>query len=354
MTSQTHTNNKHISPDSSRIGLLLTNIGSPQAPTPRALRKYLKEFLSDARIIDWPRWIWLPILHTIILTFRPRRSARLYQNVWTSDGSPLLFTLERQARLLTETLAAQNSQDIAVEIGMRYGSPSIAAGLRSLRKQGVGRILVLPLFPQYSSTTTASTLDAVFDELKTWWALPELRTVNSYHDHPTYINALAHSIQARWSEHGQPEKLLFSFHGVPARFNDTGDPYLAECLRTSRLVAHQLDLPDSAWHTSFQSRFGPEPWLQPYTDATLHAWGAAGLSSVNVVCPGFSADCLETLDEIDREARESFIHAGGKEFAYIPALNDQAGHIAALAAIASSHMQDWVIQPARQPELQPV
>lgn len=333
-------NSKHTAPGS--IGVLLTNTGTPDAPTPRALRRFLAQFLSDRRVIETPRWLWLPILHGIILNTRPRRSARLYQRIWTPQGSPLLLTIRNLAEGIYQSLLSLNNLPIKVAAGMRYGSPSITDGLQSLREQGAERILVFPLFPQYSAVTTASAFDAVFNELKTWRALPELRTCAGYHDHPAYIRALAQSIQENWEKFGKPDRLLFSFHGIPESFAQRGDPYPQQCHTTARLVAEQLDLEEGSWQVAFQSRFGPQTWLGPNTDKTLEDWGHAGVRSVSVICPGFSADCLETLHEIDIEACRIFLKSGGERFTYIPALNDQPAHIQALADIILPNLAGWL------------
>lgn len=323
------------------IGILLTNIGSPEAPTPSAVRKYLAQFLSDPRIIDWPRWLWLPILYSIVLVFRPRRSARLYKNIW-DNGSPLIKIMEQQQAQLEALLAEQGYANLVFALGMRYGKPSIARALQDFRDRGVRKILIFPLFPQFSLTTTASTYDAVFDELKTWDWLPELHFISDYHDHLAYIQALVSSISEAWQTQGEPEKLMFSYHGVPKRYlAQTDDPYERQCQKTASLVAEQLGLLDGTWQISFQSRFGPEEWVQPYTDETLEQWGHDKLESLHAVCPGFSADCLETIDEIDREGREEFENAGGGDFYYIPALNNRQDHIQALSQIIISNLRSW-------------
>jgi ferrochelatase len=332
-------------------GVLLTNTGTPDAPTTPALRRFLAQFLTDRRVIKTPRWLWLPILHGVILNTRPRRSARLYQRIWTPQGSPLLLTSQLLAEGITHSLQSLNDLPIKVATGMRYGSPSIADGLSSLREQGAERTLVFPLFPQYSATTTASALDAVFTELQTWRVLPKLRTRVGYHDHPAYIHALAQSIQGNWEKNGEPDRLLFSFHGIPESYAQDGDPYPQQCRTTARLVAEQLGLEDSRWQVSFQSRFGSQTWLEPYTAATLVTWGRAGVRSVNVVCPGFSTDCLETLYEIDIEARQVFLEAGGSQFSYIPALNDHTAHIQALTDIILSDLSGWLDSEHREHEV---
>ena len=328
-----------------RVGILLCNTGTPSAPTAQALRPYLRQFLSDRRIIEWSRWFWWPLLHGIILNTRPARSARLYQRIWTPEGSPLLKLMKEQAEGIRGRVHAHTSLDIPVVLGMRYGEPSIATGLRQLREQGVRRILVFPLFPQYSATTTASMFDAVFDELKQWRWLPEIRTIAHYHDHPAYIAALADSIRTTWADKGQPEQLLFSFHGIPQSYFLKGDPYYCECQKTGRLVAENLGLAEGQWQVIFQSRFGPEEWLKPYTDVTLADLGQKKLDSLQVLCPGFSADCLETVDEIDHEGRKTYTEAGGRNFHYIPALNAQPAHLDFLTDMALTHLQGWLDQP---------
>lgn len=331
-------------------GILLTNVGSPAAPTAGAVRPYLRQFLSDPRVIEYPRWYWLPILNAIILAVRPRRSARLYSNVWTDAGSPLLSNLRKQGAALQTLLAERTGVTLPVAVGMSYGSPSIEEALRQLDQQGVRRLLVFPLFPQYSATTTGASLDALFAVLKGWRWLPELRTINHYHDHPGYIEALAQSIEAHWAEHGQAERLLLSYHGIPRSYFDSGDPYFCECQKTTRLLAERLQLAPERYGMAFQSRFGPDEWLKPYTDETLEAWGHAGVRSVQALCPGFSGDCLETTDEIGREGKESFLEAGGERYEYIPALNDRPDHIALLADLVQQHLQGWPLQQAYRAE----
>jgi protoporphyrin/coproporphyrin ferrochelatase len=324
------------------VGILLSNIGSPAAPTPKAVRKFLSEFLSDPRIIDWPRWLWLPVLYGIILVVRPKRSARLYQNIW-DDGSPLVKILSEQVKRLATLIDDRGEKNFIFSFGMRYGSPSVAHGLRELRTKGAEKILVFPMFPQYSSTTTASIHDAVFSELKAWSWIPEVHLANNYHNNSSYISALSNSVSESMEKFGKPEKLMFSFHGVPKRYiEDTDDPYKDQCEETAKLVVDNLGLNDSEWSLTFQSKFGPEEWLLPATDATLEKWGKDGVESVHVICPGFSADCLETIDEIDREARESFMEAGGKKFHYIPALNMRTDHLDALANAILSNVGPWI------------
>ncbi len=323
------------------MGVLVTNLGTPDAPTPEALRRYLGEFLWDPRVVEMPRPLWWLILHGVILRIRPRRAARAYQTVWTEEGSPLLTISRRQRAALQQELSNRLPGPVHVSLGMRYGNPSIADALAELRAANVQRLLVLPLYPQYSATTTASTFDALSNELARWRWLPELRFATQYHDHPAYIEALAASIRKYREQHPGGAKLLFSFHGIPKRYLLAGDPYHCQCHATARLVAERLGLDPADWQLAFQSRFGREEWLKPYTDHTLKAWGKAGLERVQVVCPGFSADCLETLEEIAEQNREIFLHAGGKQYEYIPALNDSPGHIAALADIVQAQTCGW-------------
>ena len=322
-------------------GILVTNLGTPDQPTPAAVRRYLAEFLSDPRVIEIPRLLWWPILHGIILRTRPRRSAHAYAKVWTDNGSPLLDITRKQAAEIGQELGKQVPGPVHVVAAMRYGNPSIARGLEQLRQAGCGRLLVLPLYPQYSATTTASTIDAVTDVLRTWRWLPELRVINHYHDDPGYINALVDSIRNHWAGQNKAQKLLFSFHGLPLKYFLAGDPYYCECMKTARLVTEQLELGDEEWLVSFQSRFGMQQWLQPYTDKTLMQWGKDGVESVDVICPGFSADCLETLEEINIQNREFFLDNGGKRYHYIPALNDEGAHISALTDLILRHCQGW-------------
>ncbi|MGH8501948.1 MAG: ferrochelatase [Gammaproteobacteria bacterium] len=324
-----------------RAGVLLVNLGTPDAPAPKALRRYLKEFLSDPRVIEWPRPLWWLVLNGIILNIRPARSARLYKKVWTAQGSPLLVISSQQADALRAELARRFRGPVEVALAMRYGNPSVAAGLDELRRKGVRRLLVLPLYPQYSATTTGSTFDAVADVLKTWRWLPELRFVNHYADDAGYVGALAARIRAHWQAHGRGQRLLFSFHGIPKRYLLNGDPYHCQCHKTARLVAQRLELDKDAWQVAFQSRFGREQWLTPYTDEVLAGLAGRGVRQIDVCCPGFAADCLETLEEIATESREKFMEAGGSNLSYIPALNDMPEHIHALGDVVMRHVQGW-------------
>lgn len=318
-----------------KTGVLLVNLGTPDAPTPSALRRYLREFLSDPRVIEIPRLIWLGILHGIILRVRPRKSARLYQAVWTAEGSPLLAISQRQHAAIQAALG----DTYCVTLGMRYGSPSIASALRELRQQGVRKILVLPLYPQYSGPTTGSSFDAISRELQTWRWVPELHFINQYCDAPQYIDALANSLREYMASHGKPQKFIFSYHGTPKRNLDLGDPYYCFCQKTTRLVGEKLGLTKDDYLTTFQSRFGYAEWLKPYTDETLRQLPTEGIKRVAILSPAFSADCLETLEELAVENRETFMAAGGETYDYIPALNDRPDHIQALVELIRARAQ---------------
>jgi ferrochelatase len=328
-----------------RTAILLCNLGTPDAPTPAAVRRYLAEFLSDRRVVEIPRLLWMLILHGIILRTRPAKSAKKYASVWTPEGSPLRLWTEKQAKLLGGYLG-ERGHPVTVRYAMRYGNPSIASVLDDLKAQGATRILVLPLYPQYSGTTTASVNDAVYSWAQKVRHLPEFRFVNRYHDDAGYIAALAKRVSTHWASNGRPQKLVLSFHGVPKRTLALGDPYHCECLKTARLLGEQLGLSKDDMLVTFQSRLGRAEWLQPYTEPTLIALAKQGVTKVDVMCPGFTSDCLETLEEIDQEVREAFLHAGGKEFNYIPCLNDQHEWIASLSAIAIQHLQGW---PTKDP-----
>ena len=319
-------------------GILLTNLGTPDAPTKSAVRRYLKEFLWDPRVVEQPRWLWWLILNGIILNTRPAKSAAAYQKVWTDEGSPLLTAGRLQQQKLERALREQLGENTHVELAMRYGNPSIRAGLEALRDKGCNRLLILPLYPQYSASTTASTFDAVADVLSTWRCLPDLHMINTYHDHPAYIAALTGSVKEYWQQHGEPDRLLMSFHGIPESYFNAGDPYPCHCRKTARLLREALDMDEERAPLAFQSRFGKQPWVKPYTDVTLESWGKSGVESVDVICPGFPADCLETVEEIAMQNRDLFLAAGGTQFRYIPALNDSDAHIQALAQIALEHL----------------
>lgn len=325
-----------------KIGVVLVNLGTPDEPTPSAVRRYLKEFLSDSRVIEVPRPVWWMVLRCFILPFRPARVARLYASVWTGRGSPMRAILEDQTAAVQARLAEMHPERAwHVRAAMTYGQPSVAAVLSGLQAEGVSRVLVLPLYPQYSATTTGAVYDAVSRWVQGSRDLPELRLVRNYHEEPAYIQALAASVRDHWQHHARPQKLLMSFHGIPRKYEDKGDPYPAECRRTAAAVAQELGLSDGEWAISFQSRFGPDEWVQPYTDQTLEAWGRAGIHSVHVMCPAFAADCLETLEEIAVENCETFLHAGGKEYSYIPALNVREDHLGLLAGLVCRQSEGW-------------
>jgi ferrochelatase len=326
-----------------RTAVLLCNLGTPDAPTPKAVRRYLAEFLSDHRVVEIPRLLWWLILHGIILRFRPAKSAAKYASIWTAQGSPLKVWTEKQALMLQGWLGERGLQ-VQVRWAMRYGSTSIASQLDALKAEGATRVLILPAYPQYSATTTASVFDAVYVWAKNTRTLPEFRFINHYHDHAAYIAALAASVQKHWHTHGKPDQLVMSFHGVPERTLHLGDPYHCECFKTARLLGEALGLDKAQYKVTFQSRLGRAKWLEPYTEPTLIAMAKAGTQRVDVICPGFTSDCLETLEEINMEAREAFLHAGGKEFHYIPCLNDDHAWIGALSEIAQQHLQGWPVK----------
>jgi len=328
---------------SEKIGVLLANLGTPDAPDTASVRRYLKEFLWDPRVVEIPRLAWWFVLNIIILNTRPARSAKAYQKVWTDKGSPLLVISRDQEKALRNKLKDKYGNTVCLELGMRYGSPSIETALKALRDQGARRIIVLPLYPQYSATTTASIFDEVSDQVRKWRWLPELRFINQYHDNTAYITALADSIKRYRAEHGTADKLVMSFHGIPEEYFHKGDPYYCQCQKTGRLLADKLDLKDTEWVLSFQSRLGPKQWLQPYTEHTVKQLGADGIKSVQVVCPGFSADCLETLEEVAMENRDFFLEAGGEQYEYIACLNDEPSHIDMLSNLIEQHTSGWSI-----------
>lgn len=336
----------HTHGQSDAIGVLLINLGTPEAPTAPALRRYLKQFLSDRRVVELPRLLWWPILNGIILNTRPAKSAKKYASIWTSDGSPLKAHTERQAKLLQGYLGNAGNSNVKVAWAMRYGQPSIADSLQQLRLAHCRRILILPLYPQYAASTTASAYDDVGRAMQTWRNLPELRLVRSFHRDPAYIAALAASVREHWQTHGRPDKLIMSFHGLPKRSLDLGDPYFCECHVSARLLAEALNLPENAWQITFQSRFGKAQWLQPYTQDSLEKLARDGVKRVDVICPGFVADCLETLEEIAMENRAAFIAAGGKEFTYIPCLNQRPDWIQCLTGLVRQHAAEWLQTPA--------
>ena len=329
-----------------KTGVLLVNLGTPEAPTKKAIRAYLKEFLSDTRVVDVEPALWWPILNLIILNTRPKKLAAKYAAIWTPEGGPLVAIGKRQAAGIAMRLAALTGSEVPVALAMRYGVPAIEQALADLDAQGVRRIVLLPLFPQYSASTTAAVLDAVFAALSRRRWLPELSTINQYHDDAGYIAALAASVQAHWSAQGRPQHLLMSFHGIPQRYFDLGDPYYCHCQKTARLLAAALGLSAEQWSLSFQSRFGKEEWIKPYTDAHLSALAARGIKTLDVIAPGFAADCLETLEEIAVEYRDDFSALGGT-LRYVPALNDEARHLDALAQLLASRIDSALIPQTR-------
>lgn len=324
--------------DHKRAGILLVNLGTPKAPTASAVRKYLAEFLSDRRVIELSPWLWQPILHGVVLRTRPAASAARYAKVWTPAGSPVLhYAIE-----LAAALHQQLPDEVLVRHAMRYGEPAVSQALDEMMAVGVQRVLVVPMFPQYSSACTASVFDAVFAWARCQRVVPELRLVKDYHDAPAYIDALRQQVEARWQQHGRGEMLLMSFHGVPQKMVDEGDPYQLQCARTASLLATALGLDDSQYRVTFQSQFGKAKWIGPATEATLRALAQQGVSSVDVMCPGFSVDCLETLEEINMECREAFMTSGGKRFQYIACLNAQPASVEALTALTLQHIQGWI------------
>lgn len=335
--------------DSPRIGVLLVNLGTPDAATPQALRRYLAEFLWDPRVVEIPRAIWWFILNLIILPLRPRASAAKYASIWSAEGSPLRVHTERVTEILKGRLQNRFGDAVVIDYAMRYGRPSVSDAIASLRVLHCDRLLVIPMYPQFAGSTTASVCDAVFDALKARRVVPELRVLRNFHDRPDYIAALAASIREYWDEHGEPDKLVMSFHGVPRRSLDLGDMYHCECHKTGRLVAQRLGLAEGRWKVCFQSRFGKAEWLKPYTAPSLVEMAEAGVGRVDVVCPGFVADCLETLEEIAMEGREEFLEHGGREYHYIPCLNQREDWIDALERMIGEQTADWC---AKQPGTQ--
>ena len=338
---QSTTDYEHGSPEFT--GVLLVNLGTPDAPTTPAVRRFLKAFLSDPRVVEYPRLLWWLILNGVILRIRPSRSAKAYREIWTDDGSPLMLFSRRLADGVREQLEQRSPGKFKVELAMTYGEPSIANAIDRLRAASATRLLVLPLYPQYSGTTTASVFDAVTSKLQTMRWVPESRFINQYHDEPGYIGALAASVRDYWQQHGRGDHLLFSFHGVPRYTLDKGDPYHCHCQKTGRLVAEALELSEDQWTLSFQSRVGRDEWLRPYTDETVVELAGKGIGRLDVACPGFSADCLETLEEIAMQNAEFFKDAGGEALHYIPALNARADHIEFLTTLIGQHTLGWPV-----------
>lgn len=329
---------KNIHDAGAKTGVLLTNLGTPESPTAGALRRYLAEFLSDPRVVEIPRLLWLVILHGIILRVRPKKSAKLYQSIWTDEGSPLLVISKQQKVKVENILTEKYGDKVLVDVAMRYGTPSIANALESFQEQGVNNIVVLPLYPQYAGPTTGSTFDAVFNKIKTWRWIPSVHFQSGYHDQPLYIKALAASIRKHIAANGKPDKLVFSYHGMPKYFLEQGDPYYCFSHKTTRLVVEELGLNKDDYVMTFQSRFGKAEWLKPYTDETLATLAQEGNNHVAIISPAFSADCLETLEELVHENKEIFLCAGGEQYHYIPALNDDDMHIAAMVELIEPHI----------------
>ena len=323
-----------------KIGVLLTNLGTPNAPTKKALKKYLNQFLMDKRVVDINRLLWIPLLKLIILNVRPKKSAKLYKKIWTNDGSPLMMHMNKIKNQIAKNYS-KRSDNFHFEIAMRYGDPSFKEALNKFKDNYITKIFVLPLYPQAASPTTSSSLDEVFNELKDWPWVPSLRFTSGYHDHKKYISALSGSIEEHFQINGKPEKLLFSFHGMPKRYLEEGDPYYCFCHKTARLVAEDLALNKDDYDLCFQSRFGTEVWLQPYTDDILKLYAREGIKNVAVISPGFSVDCLETLEEIEIQYKELFLEIGGENFSYISCLNDSEDHISLITDLIDSETKGW-------------
>ncbi|HBC3475506.1 TPA: ferrochelatase [Vibrio cholerae] len=314
-----------------KLGILLANLGTPQAPTSQAVKAFLSQFLHDQRVVDMSRWLWCPLLHGIILPTRSPKVAKLYQSIWMDEGSPLMVYSRRQRDKLAEL------SQRPVELGMTYGEPSLLEGVRKLQQQGAEQIVVLPLYPQHSATTTAAVFDGLAKALRQLPVVPELHFIRDYHDHPLYIQALAKSVRASWQLHGQGDLLLCSYHGIPKRYAQNGDIYPEHCQKTTELLAQALGLPQDKVMMTYQSQFGKEEWLQPYTDKTMEALPRQGIKKLDVICPAFSVDCLETLEEIAEQNQEIFLHSGGEAFHYVPCLNDSQSHIELMAALVKAH-----------------
>jgi ferrochelatase len=323
------------------LGVLVVNLGTPDEPTPAAVRRYLKQFLSDPRVVEAPRWLWWLVLEGFILRVRPARSAAAYRKIWTEQGSPLLVYTTSLAEALQATLSAEAKTSVIVQPAMSYGTPSIASALEALFLQEADRILVLPLYPQYSSSTTGSVFEEVTRVLSRRRRVPAMRFVSRYYDSPGYVSALAASVREAWETDGRGERLLFSFHGLPRSMVEKGDPYYRQCLQTAQLLADRLELGESEWKVSFQSRVGREEWLRPYTDETLRNWGEQGLGKIDVICPGFAVDCLETLEEIAIQNAERYVASGGGELRYIPALNMRRDHVSFLTRLVADNAAGW-------------
>jgi len=330
-----------LSKNSSKYGVLLVNLGTPDEPTPKAVKKYLKAFLSDTRVVEIPPFIWYFILNGAVLPLRCKKVAKAYASIWTEQGSPLRAIGEQQAASLSQVFKDKHALDLTVELAMTYGEPSINSKLALMQDKGIENIIVLPLYPQYSATTTAAVFDKLNQSLAKIRNLPEIRFVKEYYQNPLYIKALAQSISEFWQSNKQADKLIFSFHGLPKINITKGDPYFDHCEYTAKETAKTLGLKDNEWMMTFQSRFGKQEWLKPYTDDTLEQLAQDGVKSVHLVCPAFSADCLETLEEISIESKEVFITAGGNEFNYIPALNNRPDHINVFEDVVIKNLTNW-------------
>ena len=331
-----------------RPGVLLINLGTPSAPTEAAVRSYLREFLSDPRVVDIPRALWMPVLHGVILRTRPKVSAKRYAAIWSADGSPLQVHTERQAKILRGYIGERVRAPLEVRSAMRYGAPSIADGIAELRANGCDRILALPLYPQYAASTTGSAFDAVFQAFRRIRNVPALRMIKHFHDDPGYIGALAQSVREYWIKTGRPTHLVVSFHGAPRVTLERGDPYHCECQKTGRLLLEALQWPGERASITFQSRFGRAEWLKPYTADVLHELGVKKTERVDVVCPGFVSDCLETLEEIALEGKAAFLGAGGQAFHYIECLNERDDWMKALAALVLANLHGWLESPGQE------
>ena len=331
-------------------GVLLVNLGTPEAPTPGAVRRYLREFLSDPRVVTLPRLAWLPILYFLVLPFRPGKTAKKYAAIWTNDGSPLRVHHEHQAQLLRGSIGERLRANVPVFAAMRYGKPSVREGLEALREKGCDRVLVIPMYPQFADSTMTSVQDAIDRELRRWKPAPQLRVVKDFHDHRAYVKAIAKNINDYWMKHGRPDRLVLSFHGVPKAVVDAGDPYRDQCLTSAHLISEELGWMDQRTLMTFQSRFGAAEWVKPYTADTLARLGKEGVGRVDVACPGFAADCLETLEEISIEVRDIYLKAGGKDFHYIPTTNDTPAFMTALSIIALENLQGWAPPSRPKPE----
>jgi len=328
-------------PRDARLGVLLTNLGTPDAPTAAALRRYLAEFLSDPDVVTLPRLLWLPLLHGLVLRTRPAKSAEAYARIWTDAGSPLLINTRTLAQRLEAALQGQFAASLKLAVGMRYGNPSLGHALAELRDAGVSQLLVLPLYPQYARATTGSTERAVAKNLRALRWSPAMKFLDDYHEAPAYLAALADSVRSHWTKRGRGDKLVISFHGIPKAVDDAGDPYAGQCRITAERLATLLKLKEGEWQTTFQSRFGPAEWLKPYTEDALKVLAMNSSRRVDVICPGFAVDCLETLEEIGLRYRDTFLAAGGQELRYIPALNADDGHVRALGELVMESFGAW-------------